>query len=102
MFEFSNKTFVNDYGYDEAYIAKCIESHMSGHLCRGSAIETDSSCGNCDGGRCESCTEIFEVVHCGEPILKENEFGWLERFENVLEKRRFTNKEEALAYYNSL
>lgn len=102
MFEASYKSFVNDYGYDEAYISKSIESHLSGHLYRGSAIETDCSCGNCDGGRCESCIEIFEVAHCGVPIIKENEYGWDEQFENVLERRRFVDEEKALDYYNNL
>ena len=31
----------------------------SGHLYRHSGMETDSDCGNCNGGRCESCVEIW-------------------------------------------
>lgn len=34
---------------------------LTGHMYRGSAIETDSSCGNCDGGKCESCVVVWTV-----------------------------------------
>ena len=34
---------------------------LSGHLYRGAPHETDNSCGNCDGARCETCVEIHEV-----------------------------------------
>lgn len=102
MFECCAGSFVNQYGYPETYISKCLESYLSGHLCRGSAIETCDTCGNCDGGRCSTCTEVFQVVRCGVPVLRENEFGLCEQFENVIERRRFTDKDEALSYYNSL
>jgi len=102
MYEVEMKSFVNEYGYEEKYISKSLESHLSGHLHRGSAMEIDNDCGNCDGGRCESCREMFEVTHCGKPIDKVNEFGWTESFENVLAHRWFADREEALAYYNNL
>ncbi len=37
--------------------------HMSGHMYRNSPFETDNSCGNCDGARCELCHEIIEPSH---------------------------------------
>ncbi len=102
MYCSEKKSWINEYGYDEGYVYKYIRSFRTGHLCLGSAIETDDSCGNCDGGRCDSCREIFEVYECGEPIDKVNEFGWSERYENVLSRRMFDDQQEALAYYESL
>jgi len=32
---------------------------LTGHMYRGSIEETDSDCGNCDGARCEYCTELY-------------------------------------------
>ena len=37
--------------------------YYSGHCHRGSAIETDDSCGNCDGARCESCKKVIIEPH---------------------------------------
>lgn len=34
--------------------------HYSGHLYRNSPYESDDSCGNCDGARCDYCKEIIE------------------------------------------
>ena len=32
--------------------------YYSGHCHRGSAIETDDSCGNCDGANCDTCRKV--------------------------------------------
>lgn len=48
-----------------------VTKHMSGHMYRGSAHETDSDCGNCDGGRCEGCEPIWEA--CGRGFLSYEE-----------------------------
>ena len=37
--------------------------YYSGHCHRGSAIETDDSCGNCDGARCDTCRKIIVESH---------------------------------------
>ena len=102
MYKSDRKSWINEYGYDEGYTSKYLRSYLSGHLYRGSAMETDSSCGNCDGGNCDSCREMFEVFECGEPIFKETEYGWKEQYENVLEHRIFSDKQEALEYYESI
>lgn len=34
---------------------------MTGHMHRGSAYESDDSCGNCDGANCDSCKVVFVV-----------------------------------------
>jgi hypothetical protein len=51
---------------------------MSGHMYRGSAHETDSDCGNCDGARCEICVTTWAV------------YGY--------EQKQWDTKEQALAY----
>lgn len=37
--------------------------YYSGHCHRGSAIETDDSCGNCDGANCDFCKKIVVDAH---------------------------------------
>lgn len=34
-------------------------TRLSGHMCRGSANESSSSCGNCDGARCDECHAMY-------------------------------------------
>lgn len=34
----------------------------SGHMYRNSPYETSSSCGNCDGARCDTCKTIYEIT----------------------------------------
>lgn len=36
------------------------EVHLSGHMYRNSPYETDDSCGNCDGARCDYCKKIVD------------------------------------------
>jgi hypothetical protein len=35
---------------------------LSGHMYLGAAHETDNSCGNCDGARCDTCVDLYSVV----------------------------------------
>lgn len=102
MFKCEYGTFVNDWGFNEKYIAKSIESRKTGHIYSGSAFETADSCGNCDGGRCNFCREVFTVTEFGEPIFVPNAFGFDEQRENILAWKSFTDRQEALDYYESL
>ncbi|MFW6002277.1 MAG: hypothetical protein ACOCQD_02970 [archaeon] len=43
-----------------------VEKTMSGHLYRGSPYETSSGCGNCDGGRCNTCKPRWRVYINGK------------------------------------
>lgn len=97
-------SFINEYGYEQSYSWKEVTMSLSGHLWRGSSMETDDSCGNCDGGRCNSCREIYEVFLWGE--LKHHidpETGWhLWDYHDMLDHAVFYDREEALEYYKSL
>jgi hypothetical protein len=48
-----------------------MKHYLSGHMYRGSAIETDSSCGNCDGGKCEGCVPVWEVADTSYYTIEE-------------------------------
>ena len=37
--------------------------YMSHHCHRGSPIETDWDCGNCDGARCDGCQKVIVPSH---------------------------------------
>jgi len=96
-------SWANEYGYDEEYILKEMTVRKSGHLRRGSAMETDDSCGNCDGGRCDSCTDIYEVFGFSE--LKPHidpEYGCDYYYQDTLVRRIFDNEEEAKEFYDGL
>ena len=41
---------------------------LTGHMHSGSAYETDSDCGNCDGARCDGCRSLYHA------------YGWSEEF----------------------
>ena len=43
-----------------------LNKHYNGHMYRGSATETDSDCGNCDGARCDTCKEYWTVDGNGD------------------------------------
>lgn len=98
----ARKPWVNEYGYDEGYTYKGISSYLSGHLWRGSAMETDNSCGNCDGANCDSCRRMYVVTTYGEPRDVMTEWGWTERADSTLDRKVFTDREEAEAYYESI
>lgn len=96
--------WVNEYGYDEGYTWKTITMRKSGHLWRGSAMETDDSCGNCDGARCDSCRDVFEVFKFSEPKPHIHPiYGWHDyNYQVNLEHRQFFREEEARAFYDTL
>ena len=40
------------------------ETYYTGHMYRNSPYETDDSCGNCDGARCDTCRDaVREELH---------------------------------------
>lgn len=65
MFDCKSRiAYYNEYGYPQYEFYAQIESFMTQHIYRGSAMETADSCGNCDGGRCEDCVELWAVSEC--------------------------------------
>lgn len=97
------KSWINEYGYDEGYIYRSIDKSLTGHLWRGSAMETDSSCGNCDGANCDGCRELWTVTHYGPPHKEVHPISGYEMWADTpLEKRYFYSEEEAQAFYDSL
>lgn len=58
--------------------------HYSGHMHSGSPYETDDSCGNCDGARCETCRKVYqiedfdtgELIYIGRDKKRAEELGW--------------------------
>ena len=74
----------------EAWRKKALEKSLSGHLYHGSAMETSSSCGNCDGANCDTCAPVWTVFRVRVPDRPFT--SWT----------RFDDKAEAEAYYNSI
>lgn len=48
----------------DLYLSKC----YSGHMYFNSPYETDDSCGNCDGAKCEYCKTRWRVTDYSEGI----------------------------------
>lgn len=94
--------WINEYGYNEGCIRKEMTSHQSGHLCLGSAMETDDSCGNCDGAKCDRRSERYQVTLYGMPKEIPTDFGWSEWMQPILETKTFSDKTQAIRYYESL
>lgn len=46
----------------DLYLSKC----YSGHMYLNSPYESDNSCGNCDGAKCERCHEMYRVTEYDE------------------------------------
>lgn len=63
------------------YVSKC----LSGHMYYGSPYETDDSCGNCDGAKCERCKERYRVTNFSDKCT-------------TFEEKTFKTKEEAEAF----
>lgn len=59
---------------------------LTGHIYFRSPYESCDSCGTCDGGRCDSCHEIWEVTEFDDLGLVPNRF------------QRFRTKDEAKKY----
>lgn len=99
----ARKTWTNPYGYEEDYIWLWVTNHKSGHCWFGSAMETDSSCGNCDGARCYSCRDYWEVTEYAEPVPHyDPDWGYDYNDSKILSYHRFDSKEEAMMFFNSL
>ena len=97
VFEHVDGVFTNYWGVEEAYTRKSITSYMSGHSNRGSAFYSDHECGNCDGGRCDSCEEIYVVISYGPP-----KYNGMYEETTLLFWKRFVDINEAFEFYNSL
>ena len=84
----------------ETYLALSMTMSMSGHLFNGSAMETDDTCGNCDGGKCDLCHPIYAV---NLEILRPTEITG-EYFDELkpIECRTFENEADALDHYEWL
>lgn len=62
---------ITPYVAEERFWMKTMErKHYTGHLYRNSPYETDDSCGNCDGARCDYCKLVTEPAHyeCSVPV----------------------------------
>lgn len=88
--------YVNEYGYAQYEHYAQMESFMTHHIYRGSAMETDDSCGNCDGGSCEGCVELWAVSQCH---LERGEDYDTEKVDKIW---IFDNVEEAQAKFDEL
>lgn len=74
-----------------------MESYLSGHLYAHSSMETSDSCGNCDGGRCDSCEKTFTVTV--SILLPAKLTGNLYDEFKPISWTRFYDQDEAKAYY---
>lgn len=100
MYETESKTWINEYGEEEKYAFKELSMCLSGHYHRGSSIETDSDCGNCDGSRCDSCHEVYTVTSYGTPEYRKTDYG--KDVHIPCRWHRFNTYDEAKAFYDSL
>lgn len=79
---------------DKKYWEKVPERYyLSGHMHRHSPIETDDSCGNCDGANCDDCHKVVVPEHFELCIDPDDLYGIL--------KEKIPNNDEAckeLAY----
>ena len=96
--------FTNDYGYVEEYDTLVLEKVMSGHLYYGSGIETYDTCGNCDGGRCHRCQEIYILTEYNAPEERiDKQYGYSYQVQTVKKWSIFDREEEkkqALALFD--
>lgn len=102
--EMERADWVNECGYEEGYVWKNITMRKSGHLWSGSAMETDDSCGNCDGANCDSCQDVYEVFKWSEPKPHiDPTFGWHDyNYQEKLDHYYTTSKQDAVDYYDKL
>ena len=103
ILESFKKEWTNPYGYVQNYSSKEMRMSKTGHLWYGSAMETDDSCGNCDGANCDSCRDLFTVLELSEPTPHyDPEWGYDYDETFTLSRRWFFNREEAKQYYDNL
>lgn len=97
------KTFVNHHGVEDKYPWLWMSHHLTGHLHAGSAMETDSDCGNCDGGRCDTCRSCWTVTEYAEPVPHiDPDWGYDYDECKVLGYRNFDSEDEAVRYFEKL
>jgi len=94
IIEMKESQFINDYGIVETYVKAEISMRLSGHCNAGSVHYSDWDCGNCDGGRCETCTEIYTVTIYEKPVMCDE--GYM--VTKIREYRNFTDLDAAKAY----
>lgn len=94
IIEMKKSQFVNDYGIIEKYVQAEISMRLSGHCNAGSPYYSDWDCGNCDGGRCDTCTEIYTVTIYEKPVMCDEGY----RVTKIHEYRDFTDLDTAKAY----
>ena len=86
----------------ELWTRKHVEYYYSNHIYAHSAFETANSCGNCDGGECDGCTEVWEVN-----VMRLPENDDEKRLCDLIRRpicnwERFYNKEEAMEYFENV
>ena len=94
IIEMKESQFVNDYGIIEKYVQAEISMRLSGHCNAGSVYYSDWDCGNCDGGRCDTCTEIYTVTIYRRPVLCDEGY----RVTKICKYRNCTDLDAAKAY----
>lgn len=97
LFEMSE--YINDFGKKEFYVRKEILKTYTGHINSGSGTSSSSDCGNCDGARCGSCKEVFDVMLYSMPFYNPE---WFCNETKTLKARRFYNLKDAVAFYSTL
>jgi len=69
IIEMKKSQFINDCGNVEKYVQAEINMRLSGHCNAGSPFYSDWDCGNCDGGRCETCRKVYNVDIYEKPAM---------------------------------
>ena len=97
LFEMSE--YINDFGNKEFYVRKEINKTYTKHTNSGSGTSSSSDCGNCDGARCSSCKEVFDVILYSIPFYNPE---WFCDEVKILKSRRFYDAQKAIAFYSTL
>lgn len=95
IIDMKKSQFINDYGNAETYVKAEINMRLSGHCNTGSSYCSDWDCGNCDGGRCETCREIYSVIIYEEPVMCDEGYMVIK----LHECSNFIDLDEAKAYF---
>lgn len=96
-------TWINPYNGKEKYIRKSIEHHKTGHCWLFSGIETDNTCGNCNGAKCDRCRDMWIIHKYGEPKPHIDDcWGYDYNEEVVLSERKIYNEAVAREIYEAL
>lgn len=74
-----------------------IISAFTGHMYRNSPYESDSDCGNCNGARCDTCTERFRSTKIDGEIFRNKQEA--EDAEKEYENLIFCNDSLTLTFF---